>query len=685
MLEKRFEADEAGAHESRLGAELGRHDAKGLVRRRDRLPARSLQRRTEHEGSRCGAEPAAHDGQIGIEDIHERPDRRPERRPDLGERCDRSGVSGPRPLDEKVRVGLFAEQLSGQAITRVPRGEHLQVSASAARAGQAALLEDDVPELRPAPEQASVADDTAADAGAEREHHEVVRAPPRPPPPLGERGDARVVLDRDRKAVAVARAPSEIEIVEREVRRVQDPPGSALEIRRDAVADRHHRLVEELVDRGVERSQHVRLGLARAMHLVPRVHVPVPIHESGQDLRTAHVEPDHEGSRHGAGYHSARMAVGDKPYRLYRGGRKKGKVPLASTTRPPVQPAHAPAPSERRRRRWWLWIALAVGGLLLFAVLWGVLGYRSFSKGVQKANARLPRAAAAQLSKRDSSPLSDPTTTLVIGTDGGRASGRQGAHRSDSLLLVRTDPGTHRVSYLSIPRDLRVEIPGYGTSKINAASQIGGPALTIATVKALTGLPIDHVVVVDFDHFRELIDAMGGVDVRVPKPILSNRFDCPYRPSRCASWKGWRFGKGMQHMDGRRALIYSRIRTNQLDPSDTDISRGNRQQVIADAVGGKIASFGTFVRLPFIGDSLAAPLTTDLSTWELAQLGWVRFRSGSSGSLHCRLGGDPATIGGESTIVGSEDNLAVVSMFVGSSAPVRPPKGSLYGAGCVRR
>jgi LCP family protein required for cell wall assembly len=375
------------------------------------------------------------------------------------------------------------------------------------------------------------------------------------------------------------------------------------------------------------------------------------------------------------------MAEGVKPYRLYRGGRKKGKVPVSST-RPPTQPARAPG--GRRRRRWGLWVVITVSGLAAFAIVWGALGFRAFSGGVEEANGRLPRDARAQLAKRDRSLLSEPTTLLVIGTDGGRAPGRGDANRSDSMMLVHLDPETHRIAYLSIPRDLQVEIPGYGTSKINAANQIGGPALTLATVKALTGLPIDHVVVVDFDGFRELIDAVGGIEVDVPKTILSNRFDCPYKPARCAEWEGWRFEKGTQRMDGRRALVYSRIRTNQLDPSDSDITRGNRQQIVADAVGGEIASFGTFLRLPFMGGDLAAPLATDLSAWELAQLGWVRFRSGGQ-SLRCRLGGDPSSIGGESVLLGSEDNVAVISMWLGRSAPLAPPKGTLYGAGCTRR
>ncbi len=372
----------------------------------------------------------------------------------------------------------------------------------------------------------------------------------------------------------------------------------------------------------------------------------------------------------------------DKPYRLYRGGRKKGKVPLAPAQRPSAPPR---TPKPKRRRRWGLWIALTVFGVILLALVWGTLGFLSFSRGVDEANERLPRGAKAALAKRDSSLLSEPTTILVIGTDGGRAPGRTDANRSDSLLLLRTDPERGRIAYLSIPRDLRVEIPGYGSSKINAANQMGGPALTIKTVRALTGLPVQHVVVLDFDGFRELIDAIGGIDVNVRKPILSNRFDCPYKPARCDDWEGWRFEKGVQHMDGRRALVYSRIRKNELDPSDSDITRGVRQQAVADAVGNKIASLGTFVRLPFTGDSLAAPLATDLSAWELAQLGWVRFRADSTSSLRCRLGGEPSTIGGESVILGSEDNVAVISMFLGRSAPLPPPNGTLYGAGCTRR
>jgi len=271
----------------------------------------------------------------------------------------------------------------------------------------------------------------------------------------------------------------------------------------------------------------------------------------------------------------------------------------------------------------------------------------------------------------------------VLGTDGGEA-GRAGSRRSDSIMLVRTDPSKHRLAFLSIPRDLRVDIPGYGTSKINAAFQAGGPTLALRTVKELTGLEINHVAFVDFAKFKQLIDSVGGIEVNVPKPILSNRFDCPYATAaRCRAWKGWRFEKGTQHMNGQRALIYSRIRENRLDPSETDFARGKRQQQVVQATASKVTGFWNAIRMPFLAGKVVKPLATDLSAWQLLQLGWAYARAQKSRALHCRLGGDGETIGGESVIVGSEDNPATIAMFTGQSAPLPPPKGLPYAPGCT--
>ena len=140
--------------------------------------------------------------------------------------------------------------------------------------------------------------------------------------------------------------------------------------------------------------------------------------------------------------------------------------------------------------------------------------------------------------------FSRSTTILLLGTDNADTKGRASDEHSDSIMLMRTDPARHRIYYLSIPRDIQVPIPGSGTQKINAAMQIGGPALAIKTIHAFVGIPINHVVVVNFADFKALIDRLGGITINVPKPILSDRFDCPYKTSaRCQEWPGWRFAK----------------------------------------------------------------------------------------------------------------------------------------------
>ena len=378
-----------------------------------------------------------------------------------------------------------------------------------------------------------------------------------------------------------------------------------------------------------------------------------------------------------------RMADGEKPYRVYKGGRVKGKVPTAP--RPERQPkGEQKRPKPPGRPRWRRRTALAVLLLGLLLIVWLVLGYLSFRSGVEEANARLPKTAESSLAPQDGMLVSKPSLILLLGTDGDKTAARSDASRSDSIQLVRTDPGRHRMAYLSIPRDLRVDIPGYGAYKVNAAFQLGGPALAIKTVRALTGLQPNHVVLVDFDNFRAVIDALGGVEIDVPKPILSNKFDCPYASdARCEQWEGWRFGKGKQTMDGRRALIYSRVRENRLDAAENDLTRGDRQQAVVEAMTGKLVGPGTFVRLPFIGADLVKPLTTDLSAGQLLQLGWVKFRANGGRALHCRLGGEPQSVDGQSVIIGSEENTAVLSMFTGRSAPQPPPPGTTFGAGCT--
>lgn len=386
------------------------------------------------------------------------------------------------------------------------------------------------------------------------------------------------------------------------------------------------------------------------------------------------------------------MPEQEKPYRLYRGGRVKGKVPA------PPRPGRLgagdgdglryPGPGPIlpvRRKNWKKRVLIGVAVLFSLLIVWGVASYLAFRGGVKNANARLDGSTRAALDHQGGLLLSHATNVLLLGTDHNRVGGREGDRHSDSIMLVRADPKRHRVVYLSIPRDLHVTIPGGGEAKINAAFQAGGPALALKTVRAFTGLPINHVIVVDFADFEDLIDKLGGITVDVPAPIVSNRFDCPYASdARCRDWQGWRFAKGKQHMSGRRALIYSRIRENRLNPAESDVTRAERQQRVLQAIAAKLTGIGTFVKLPFVGGDLLEPLATDLTANQFLQLGWVKFRAPTGRALHCRLGGDPSTAGGQSVIEPTEDNREVIAMVLGVSAPQPPRPGSgLYGPGCV--
>jgi LCP family protein required for cell wall assembly len=391
-------------------------------------------------------------------------------------------------------------------------------------------------------------------------------------------------------------------------------------------------------------------------------------------------------------------ASGEKPYRVYRGGRDKGNVPLARREREARRAVRSDGPGpgrivERRPgRRLWLgwtwrrWTLVTILGLIVLFAIWGVLGYLSVSSGVSDANARLPKNVRPVLTPDTGLLFSSPTTILLLGTDhatGKGSAGRSTDQHSDSITLLHTDPGRHRLVYLSIPRDLRTEIPGYGAEKINAAMQFGGVTLAIRTVDKLVGssLPINHVVIVDFNQFEKLIDAIGGVTVNVPENILSNRFDCPYPASRCGSWQGWRFHKGPTHMSGHEALIFSRVRENRLDASFTDFNRQRDQQLVEQATLSKLSSPSLFFSLPFSGGSLLKPIATDLSTWKLFQLAWVKFRSGHT--IHCRLGGTGETIGGADYVIGGPENIRVIDEVLGQSALQAPEKGNPYAPGCV--
>lgn len=194
---------------------------------------------------------------------------------------------------------------------------------------------------------------------------------------------------------------------------------------------------------------------------------------------------------------------------------------------------------------------------------------------------------------------------VVLGVD--RRSGDTG--RSDTLFVLMLDTSKNQASLLSIPRDTLVRIPGHGWDKINHAYAFGGYGLTMSTVENLLGLRIDDYVIVDFQGFVKLVDAIGGVDINVEKRM---QYQDPYDGE---TGLVINLQPGRQHMDGLTAIQYVRYRDE-----DGDIGRIIRQQKFMKAVFQKLRGMNLVVKAPEIAKILFETVQTDLSIGDLGSL-----------------------------------------------------------------
>ncbi|HEU4393408.1 MAG TPA: LCP family protein [Solirubrobacterales bacterium] len=170
---------------------------------------------------------------------------------------------------------------------------------------------------------------------------------------------------------------------------------------------------------------------------------------------------------------------------------------------------------------------------------------------------------------------------LILGSDKrAGAEFEEDPGRSDTTMMIRLDPDRNAIAVFSIPRDLKVEIPGYGTGKFNEAYAYGGPKLTLQTVKQLTGLPINHVVNVDFLGFARAVYAIGCVYTDVDRRYYHSNEGL----SASQQYAEINVKPGYQLLCGKRALEYVRYRH-----TDTDIVRSARQQDFISAARDRIS------------------------------------------------------------------------------------------------
>ena len=296
-------------------------------------------------------------------------------------------------------------------------------------------------------------------------------------------------------------------------------------------------------------------------------------------------------------------------------------------------------------RRVLKWVAIAAGG-------WILLSFLAFAVSAQLQSFKLSGEAKDAL---HGNPFLLPSaqTILVLGTDARPPDTKEpgaphkekcfeqqshgdaphdgceaGEYRADTLMLIRAGGGAFRK--LSIPRDSYAEIPGHETTKINAAFSYGGAALQIKTIEQFLGIQIDHIAIVDFTGFEDLINAVGGVEVNVPHALCA---DISGGAGHGQGGITLRLHKGENTLNGQKALAYSRVREPSECPGPgpsaftlgySDFNRAKAQQAVINGVKDRLTDPlripYNFVRGPIIGWDSPKAFVSDMGFFTMPQL-----------------------------------------------------------------
>lgn len=254
---------------------------------------------------------------------------------------------------------------------------------------------------------------------------------------------------------------------------------------------------------------------------------------------------------------------------------------------PPVPPVQSPfkkpppegdgTPPPKPKRYWWRFTlgSLVIVSVTAAATATSILLYVGSIANALSHNDVLQNKVERILAQTQGG---EPENILILGSDK-RASEPGDPGRSDTTILLRLDPDNDAIALMSIPRDLKVEIPGVGVEKFNAAYAYGGPKLALQVVKEITGLPINHVVNVDYLGFVRAVYAIGCVYVDVDRRYYHSNVGVP--PSE--QYSEINVQPGYQLMCGKKALEYVRYRH-----TDTDLVRAARQQDFLSAARQRV-------------------------------------------------------------------------------------------------
>ena len=289
---------------------------------------------------------------------------------------------------------------------------------------------------------------------------------------------------------------------------------------------------------------------------------------------------------------------------------------------------------------------------LVFLVMIFVMGAYGFRLYAQAQNS-LGKTYKALDGKSVSTTIKDkkPVSILLLGvdtTDDGVRDTETGYRgNSDTMIVVTVNPKTNKTTMMSVPRDSMAQIWKSSTNntkkiqKINSAYNIGNEESAVATTEKLLNIPIDYYVKVDFNSLKQIVNAVGGVDVDVP-------FSFSYGDT---GEKESHFKKGKMHLNGKQALDYSRMRYE--DPQG-DYGRQLRQRQVITAIIKSAASAKTFTHYQKVLDSISSSMTTNLSFSDMQSM-FLNYR-------------------GAAKSIGSDHVQGYGSMINGSSYEVIPTK-----------
>jgi len=255
--------------------------------------------------------------------------------------------------------------------------------------------------------------------------------------------------------------------------------------------------------------------------------------------------------------------------------------------------------TKRKKKRVWPWIVGGIGVVLLAVIFYGVMIYMNFTKTAKNMHEPIDR----EISEMRVEPIDfkdkEPFSMLVLGVDA-----REGdAGRSDTIIVLTVNPDTNSTKMVSIPRDTYTEIIGRDMNdKINHAFAFGGIEMSLATVENFLDIPIDYVMQVNMDSFKDIVDAVGGITVNNALDFKAGSYTFP---------------KGNVSLDGDKALDFVRMRKQ--DPRG-DFGRQDRQKQVLQGVLREGASVNSLLNYKDIFGAIGNNVRTNMTFDEMVEV-----------------------------------------------------------------